>query len=504
MPAKVILKPRKARPFFHRHPWVFQNAIQVIRPQDVRDSTDAKAGSAVSVASETDQQTTIDGQASLENTGETSANSDGNAPVSHTDASLPDLGVFVAGDGVPVESVDLPLRAEATSPAPNVVNESEDAEADARLRAASGKPIVGDEVAVFSHEGQFIARGLYNPESNIQVRLCCWDQTTPLDRGFWKQRITQAVELRERMFAGVVQDRAAYRLIFSEGDGISGLTVDKFGDWLILQVTSRALWRFKDDLVELLREKIKPQGIWLRTEKGIGESEGLDLADGLIWGKEPPRPLFIEDAGVQYGVDLVQGQKTGFFLDQRDNRVAVARYCRGHRVLDAYSYSGGFGLVAAVLGEAHEVLAIDSSEPALALAKANAELNSVISKFVFEKSDASAAMRRMAEEGRQFDTVILDPPKLVRGRSGIGRALKAYQKINEVALRVVAPGGFLVSCSCSGLLDTTTFKEMLTTAALRQSRSLQILETRGAAPDHPVMSTCPETDYLKCCICRVW
>ena len=495
MPAQVILKPRRARPFFHHHPWVFQNAIDSIRPQ----ASEPRAA---------DANVHVDPR-SVETSPSSSIAPASPAVASERTGELPEFAVFVAGDGVaveevePIHEVDVPQPKVAEPTVPTAGNGLASESAAANSRATSGKPVVGDEVAVYSQERQFIARGLYNPVSNIQVRLYCWNQTTDIDRDFWKQRITQAVALRQRMFAHVDKARSAYRLIFSEGDGISGLIVDKFGEWLILQVTSRALWRFKDDLIGLLREQFQPRGIWLRTEKGIGEAEGLELADGLICGEEPPRPLFIEDGGLQFGVDIVQGQKTGFFLDQRDNRAAVARYCRGHRVLDAYSYSGGFGLAAVVLGDAHDVLAIDSSEPALSLARANAELNGVISKFQFEKSDASAAMRRFAEAGRQFDTVILDPPKLVRNRSGITRALKAYQKINEAALRIIAPGGFLVTCSCSGLLDRTTFIEMLTTAALRQSRSLQILESRGSAPDHPVMSTCPETDYLKCCICRV-
>ncbi|HID23400.1 MAG TPA: class I SAM-dependent rRNA methyltransferase, partial [Planctomycetaceae bacterium] len=207
------------------------------------------------------------------------------------------------------------------------------------VRRIEGDPAPGDEVLLLADSGEFIARGLYNPNSNIVVRLYAWRETQPLDRGFWSQRIDAALALRRSLF-GSDWNEWGLRLIYSESDGLSGLVVDWYAGWLVVQFTSRALWQRRNDLIELLGKRLQPQGIWLRTEKGIREAEGLEVSDGLLAGREPPRPVFIAEQGVRYGVDLVEGHKTGFYLDQRDNRAAVARYAAGTRVLDAFCYSG--------------------------------------------------------------------------------------------------------------------------------------------------------------------
>ncbi len=370
------------------------------------------------------------------------------------------------------------------------------------IRSLCGKPETGDEVLLRSSQGKFIARGLYNPESNIRVRLYSWDEAVPIDAVFLSKRLDAALELRES-FVPRTSDNSARRLVFSESDGISGLIVDQYEDHLLLQLTSAALQRHLDAIVATLRDKLNPAGIWLRTEKGIRESEGLDLRDGLIDGVEPPRPLFIVENGIRYGVDVSEGQKTGFFIDQRENRAAVAKFVRNHRVLDMFCYSGGFGLNAVVNGGARSVRAVDVSEAALTLARANAELNEVSEKFQFEKSDAYQALERLAEAGEQFDTVILDPPKMARHRKGLDRALRGYYSLNQLALRVLAPGGLLVTCSCSGHVDRPLFEGMLAKVATDCNRPLQVLEARGAGPDHPISVHCTENNYLKCFLCRV-
>ncbi|MGD9854957.1 MAG: class I SAM-dependent rRNA methyltransferase, partial [Planctomycetaceae bacterium] len=212
----------------------------------------------------------------------------------------------------------------------------------------------GSEVAVRAHDGQFIARGLYNPVSNIRVRLYTWNAEQALDAEFWSNRLDDALRLRARLFGSTPEGRAC-RLVFSEGDGISGLTVDRYDDWLLVQITSRALYERRELLIELLQAKLSPRGIWLRTEKGIREAEGLEQEDGLIAGEPPPRPLFIQEHGLRFGVDVVEGQKTGLYFDQRDNRQAATRYASGRRVLDLFCYTGGFGITAARLGGAREV-----------------------------------------------------------------------------------------------------------------------------------------------------
>lgn len=367
--------------------------------------------------------------------------------------------------------------------------------------SVSGNPKPGDEVIVRDDSGKFVARGLFNSNSNIRVRLYSWDENSPLGQTFWDQRIKDAVALR----ADYVQNEAttACRLINSEADGLSGLTVDRYGDWLLVQLTSLALAERKEILFDLLEEHCTPKGIWLRTEKGIRQLEGLEIQDGLVRGEQPERAISIKENGLTFIVDVAEGQKTGFFLDQRDNRRALAKYTAGHRVLDLFSYSGGFGVTAAALGDAAFVICVDSSQPALDSARQNAEANSVSAKIECVKSDAFKYLETARDESAQFDTIILDPPKMTRTQSGAKTALRAYHSLNDLAVSVLRPGGILVTCCCSGHISPDDFNRMLSGVATASGRRLQILEARGHAADHPVSPNCPENAYLKCLICRV-
>jgi 23S rRNA (cytosine1962-C5)-methyltransferase len=359
----------------------------------------------------------------------------------------------------------------------------------------------GDEVIVEDDIGRFVARGIFNPNSNIAVRLYSWNEAESLDRAFWSSRLDDAISLRNVLFPDFRPDQAC-RLVFSEADGLSGLTIDRYGDWLLVQLTSLALASRKEILIELLQEKLQPKGIWLRTEKGIRAAEGLELADGLLCGEPPPRPLVITENGVKFALDVAEGQKTGFFLDQRDNRRRVADFVRGQRVLDVCCYTGGFSLNCLVNGQAAEVLAVDMSESALTLARSNAELNGVGDRLKTMKRDCFKALEELAAAGEKFDTVILDPPKLARNRQGIDAALRGYYSLNRSAMSLLKPGGLLVTCSCSGHVSSDLFEDMLAQAALHENRRLQILEARGAAADHPTSVSCLETEYLKCYLCR--
>src|SRR5262249_44176726 len=229
-----------------------------------------------------------------------------------------------------------------------------------------GDPADGDVVDVVSHAGNFVARGLFNSRSKIRVRLYSWSQDMPLDRDFFQGRLEAAIRLR-RSILNLDGPGQACRLVFSEGDGLSGLTVDRYDRWLVVQFSSLALARRQALFTDVLVELVKPEGIYLRTERGIGQLEGLELEDGLLWGQVPERPVVIEESVLRFLVHLTEGQKTGFYLDQRDNRQAVARLARGRRVLDAFCYTGGFASHAARAG-ASGVLGVDVSEPALALA----------------------------------------------------------------------------------------------------------------------------------------
>lgn len=360
----------------------------------------------------------------------------------------------------------------------------------------------GTIVRVVNSDGRFIAWGLYNAISRIVVRLYSWRPEHVLDAALWQSLVHEAIDSRRTLFDLSASDTGC-RLIFSESDGLSGLTVDLYGGYLLVQFTSLGLFQHREPILAALQNELHPRGIWLRTEKGMRESEGLEVVDGLLMGQEPPRPLFINEHGVSYGVDVQQGQKTGCYLDQRDNRLAASRYLQGAKVLDAFCFSGGFGITAAKLGGAASVLGIDSSESALLLAKANAELNGVADRCTWKRDDVRPALEGMAGQGTVFDAVILDPPRMARTRGGMDRAITGYLRLNQLALQVLKPGGILITCSCSGLVSRAEFQEMLAEVARQTGRDIQILENRGQPADHPVRVTCPETEYLKVMICRV-
>ncbi len=370
------------------------------------------------------------------------------------------------------------------------------------MKTISSSPEVGAEVVVRTHDGQFIGRGLYNPQSKIRVRLYSWEKEQSLDREFWEGRIKSALELRRKLFADGPAMKAC-RLIFSESDGLSGLIVDRVDDWLVVQWTSAALVTRQAEILEILQAELAPKGIWLRTERGIKELEGLEIQDGLLAGEEPPRPLFIEENGLQFGVDLVEGQKTGFYFDQRENRKTFAEFANGSKVLDVCCYTGSFALNAAKQQHCKQVHAIDSSHTAIEMAKRNAELNGLDSKITFQQSDAVQALEELLASGERYDLIALDPPKMARTRGGLNRAIKGYVRMNRLALELLNPNGVLMTCSCSGHVSHDDFEQIVARSALEAGRTVQIIEERGQAADHPVITSCLETSYLKTFFCRV-
>jgi 23S rRNA (cytosine1962-C5)-methyltransferase len=371
---------------------------------------------------------------------------------------------------------------------------------DSAVDRLEGEAADGDVVDLLTEKGKFIARGLYNSRSRIRVRLYSWNPADALDEEFWRRRLTAAVDFRREL--GYLEPSDACRLVFSEADGLSGLIVDRYADYLAIQPTARAMAQRFDILVPILIDLFKPRGIVVRNERGLAQLEGVDIAEGLHWGEPPDGPIFISEHGIRYGVDLTAGQKTGFYLDQRDNRRAASNYCKQRRVLDMFSYSGGFALSASALGGARDVVAVDTSEKAIALARANAELNG-ISNIQFRVGDVFATLDELVATRERFGAVILDPPKFARSRASLDDALMAYHRINRMGVLALERGGILVTCSCSGHVTREDFLHMLSGVAQRTDRQIQILEQRGAAADHPVSATCLETEYLKCFICRV-
>jgi 23S rRNA (cytosine1962-C5)-methyltransferase len=372
---------------------------------------------------------------------------------------------------------------------------------DTAIDRVDGDPAAGDVVDLVTHDRSFVARGLFNPKSRIRVRLFVFDAATPLDDALFATRLAAAVALRESL--GLLDREGACRLVNSEGDDLSGLIVDRYGDSLAVQVTALAILPRLDMICDRLAGLLPAKSMLLRgAERGLSKLEGLELADRVLRGTAPDGPIFVREHGLTFGIDLTEGQKTGYYLDQRDNRQAAARYARGRRVLDMFCYSGGFALACGMTGEARSVLAIDSSAKATALAKANAELNGATTIEV-ETADAFEKLDALAAAGERFGMVILDPPKFARSRATVEDALRAYHRINRRACDLLEPGGILVTCTCSGSVTRDEFLEMLSGVAQRTGRTIQLLEVRGAAPDHPVSASCLEGEYLTCVIARV-
>jgi 23S rRNA (cytosine1962-C5)-methyltransferase len=368
------------------------------------------------------------------------------------------------------------------------------------IAGVDGAPTDGDEVDLVTSAGNFVARGIYNGRSKIRVRLYSWETDQPLDAAFFRDLIKRAIDLRRHVLQ-LDQPGGACRLVFSEGDGLSGLTVDRYDRWLAVQFTALGLANRREMLAPILSELTGVSGIYLRTERGVGKLEGVELHDGPLWGAVPEGPITVADGDLRFLVNLAEGQKTGFYLDQRANRLAVARYAPGRTVLDAFCYSGGFGLHAARAG-ADRVTGVDSSEPAIDLARRNATLNS-LEHVEFVRADVFEHLAELAAAGRKFDLVVLDPPKFARDRHAIPEALRGYRRLQAPALRLLNPDGVLVMCCCSGLITSEMLEDLLAQVAAGERRDLQILERRGQAEDHPVSVTCPESYYLKCLICRV-
>lgn len=377
---------------------------------------------------------------------------------------------------------------------------------DTAIAGVTEYPRDGDVVDLVSEHGEFIARGVLNSRSRIRVRLYSWHAEEQLDADFWRSRLTSAVELRRRI--GYLAPTGGCRLVNSEADGLGGLIVDRYGEHLVVHVTALAMQHRLDELLPILQDLVQPRGIVVRADEAMAKREGLALPEGAVGnvlrtvGDVPTEAAFIEEHGLRFGVDLTGGQKTGFFLDQRENRKAAAAYMQDLSVLDVCCYSGGFALAASKLGGAREVLGIDTAQRAVALARANAELNG-IKNVRFETGDAFKTIQAFNVEGRKFGAVVLDPPKFAANRQALPDALRAYERLNVGAINLLEMGGILVTCSCTGGVSREDFTYILAEAAARTRRPLQILETRGAAPDHPFSASCLETEYLKCFICRV-
>ena len=354
----------------------------------------------------------------------------------------------------------------------------------------------GEPVEVQAADGRFLGTGYVNPHSLICARIASRDRRHPFSRSLIVHRLKVALGLRERLFEG-----PWYRLAHAEGDRLPGLVVDRYGEVLVAQLNTAGMERAREDVLAALEKVLRPRAVVLRNDSPVRELEGLPRTVEVARG-EPPAEVEVEEAGLRFRVPLLGGQKTGWFYDQRDNRLRLARYARGARVLDLFSYAGGWGIRAAACG-AESVLCVDSSEAALARVAENARLNGVGGRVRTLRADAFEALAALRAERARFDLVVLDPPAFVRRRRDLRAGIEAYRRLNRMAMQVLAKDGFLVTCSCSFHLERARFLALVHEAARHVDRNLQLLERGHQAPDHPVHPAVPETDYLKCLVLRV-
>jgi 23S rRNA (cytosine1962-C5)-methyltransferase len=361
----------------------------------------------------------------------------------------------------------------------------------------------GGPVEIFTSGGEWLARGYLNRRSQILARLLTWDPQEEVDRAFWHRRLERAAQARQAL--GLAVQTTAYRLVFAESDGLPGLVVDRYNEFLVLQSLTMGIERWKPLIVGLLQEMFRPRGIYERSDVDVREKEGLPPRCGLLAGEAPPERLIITEHGHRFYVDLAQGHKTGFYLDQRENRPRTAAYLRGaEEVLNAFSYTGAFA-VYALAAEARCVVNVDTSAESLRLAAENLRLNGLREdRFENVEGDAFRVLRRFVADGRRFDAVILDPPKFAYSQAHRNRAARGYKDINLQALRLIRPGGLLITFSCSGLVSPELFQKIVFAAAEDAGREVQILEKLSQGPDHPIRLSFPESEYLKGLICRVW
>ncbi|MGC8839415.1 MAG: class I SAM-dependent rRNA methyltransferase [Anaerolineae bacterium] len=363
-----------------------------------------------------------------------------------------------------------------------------------------GRPADGDVVDVLADDGTFLARGMLNRRSQIVVRLLTWTPEEEIDEGFWRRRLQVALRGRASLLAA---ERGACRLVHAESDGLPGLVVDRYGPFLVVQFLALGVDRRRDLLVNALVDLLRPQGIYERDDEPVRGKEGLPQTTGTLWGEAPPELLEIEEGGLRFWVDLREGHKTGFYLDQRENRAKLLRYAAGREVLNAFAYTGGFGLYALQGGAAH-VVNVDASERALDLARRNFALNGWgEGKAEFVVGDVFQVLRRLRDEGRRFGLIVLDPPKFARSAADVPAATRGYKDINLLAFQLLEEDGVLFTFSCSGAVSGDLFQKVVFGASLDAGQEAQVLERLTQASDHPVLLSFPEGEYLKGLVCRV-
>lgn len=363
-----------------------------------------------------------------------------------------------------------------------------------------GKPTNGEIVTVRSAEKEFLAYAYYNDQSRVALRLIEWDENARVDKDWYTLKIKNAIASRSQVLDELTN---TCRLVFSEADFLPGLIIDKYADFLSLQLLSAGIEAVQEDIIDILRQELNPKGIFDKSDAGARKHENLEPVQGLLWGETPPEFIEVKENGILYHINIADGQKSGFYCDQRENREVLAAYSKDKTVLDCFSYSGGFTLNSLKNGATH-VTSVDSSALALETLQHNLELNGYSKeKQDSIQSDVNKQLRVFKEEGKTFDVLVLDPPKYAPSRSTLDRAARAYKDLNRLGMHLLKKGGILATFSCSGAVDLETFKQIIAWAALDAGREIQIIKQFHQPEDHPVRISFPEGEYLKGLLLRV-
>jgi 23S rRNA (cytosine1962-C5)-methyltransferase len=373
------------------------------------------------------------------------------------------------------------------------------------IKQIKGKAIDGDVVEVCSNTGEWLARGILNQRAQAAVRLLTWNEGEEIDEAFWGRQVQASVQRRDR--DPLLIHTNARRLIFGESDGLPGVIADDYAGYVVVQISTMIAAHALPVIVEAIAQSVQPKGIVIRNDTERLRHEGVAIAEPeMARGRVPQAPVEIVEKGLHFLVNITTGQKTGFYLDQRENRSRMAHYCQHASVLNGFSFTGAFGIYAAAAG-ANRVVNLDSSAEVLKLAEQNVELNregfNSCAQVEFVCGDAFADLRSRRDAGEQFDVVILDPPKFAPTAARVERATRAYKDLNRIGLLLVKPGGVLVTFSCSGTVDSALFQKVIFSAAIEANRNAQIIERLIQSSDHPVLLSFPESEYLKGLILRV-
>lgn len=373
--------------------------------------------------------------------------------------------------------------------------------------AAKPAPAAPDLVDVYDAHGRWLACGYLNRRSQIIVRLLSWQAGEAIDDDFWRRRLQRAIAGREALARS--RHTNAYRLVNAENDGLPGLVVDRYADWIVVQCLTLGIARRRDTIVQALQDLTAPAGIFERSDVDVRSHEGLPAETGVLAGAAPPPVVWVQENGHTFAVNLASGQKTGFYLDQRDNRARTAAALAtmpGARVLNCFAYSGAFAVYASTDGAADHVTNLDSSLDALELAEQNLAHNGIDPDARAEGllGDVFTVLRDLRTGRQSYDAVILDPPKFAHSQGQLLAATRGYKDINLLAAQLVRPGGLLITFSCSGLVSADLFQKVVFGAGIDARRELQVLARLGHGSDHPILLSFPEGEYLKGLICRVW